>query len=458
MRSSTFAFSVGLISITLGTILAVIFVPDNVSPPEALFEPALMLALGLMLGPLFRVSHDPKSTLRVENILLAGIIYWLLLDPLQSAYSFDLVSNTDVELAFASIGAFSLSLWVGAAGGGWPAPRVVRNAAKADLTNSQLFIAIIFCFILGSFYFVWQANFDLNVIISSLLAPRFGAAWSREALGGWDVFIEHLVYFGYPLPALCVLLARRHSWSHHRVAIALVLTLLFVLFVGQSGGRRIIGMLVGSGLFCWIITSRQLRFKVLAIVAAGAAVLLVALQMMLHYRTIGWDAFFSGEPLKTNISHLHVDDNLLRLSQIVSIFPRLQAYAGLDPLIYVLVRPVPRVLWPEKPVDAGYDLAGLVGETGVSLTTSVVGELYAMYGLFSVVLGGLFMGRLASMVNFIHSEPGGGGKPIIVSLGIMVLFIALRAMQEFVLMSYAVLAWCFVSSFFSGPKRTRLAR
>ena len=81
-----------------------------------------------------------------------------------------------------------------------------------------------------------------------------------------------------------------------------------------------------------------------------------------------------------------------------------------------------------------------------------------MYGLFSVVLGGLFMGRLASMVNFIHSEPGGGGKPIIVSLGIMVLFIAIRAMQEFVLMSYAVLAWCFISSFFSAPKRTRPVR
>src|SRR5688572_31517468 len=45
-------------------------------------------------------------------------------------------------------------------------------------------------------------------------------------------------------------------------------------------------------------------------------------------------------------------------------------------VVYVMVRPVPRVFWPEKPVDPGFDLPTALGVEGVSYSYSVIGELY----------------------------------------------------------------------------------
>ena len=48
---------------------------------------------------------------------------------------------------------------------------------------------------------------------------------------------------------------------------------------------------------------------------------------------------------------IRVDDNFLRMGQIVEAIPGTYAYTGFHWLLYVVVRPVPRVFWPEKPVD-----------------------------------------------------------------------------------------------------------
>ena len=43
------------------------------------------------------------------------------------------------------------------------------------------------------------------------------------------------------------------------------------------------------------------------------------------------------------------------------------------PAYHALVLPIPRLFWEGKPIDSGYSLPELLGKTGVSLSTSVVG-------------------------------------------------------------------------------------
>lgn len=445
-------FFSGLFGIVLGALAAIELTPADVGATHALFEPALALSAGLLVGPSFRVSRDPRRALRAENLLLVGLIYWLLLDPLQSAYEFPSISQDEAQTAFAAIGMFAFMLWLGAGGRGWRPPALIREAAAATLTDRQLFLVTVACFLLGVFYYLWTANFDPSTIVSSLLASRFAAAWSRGGLGGWTAFVEHLVYFGYPVPALAVLLTRRLGLRNPRVIAAILMAAAIVAFSSQSGGRRIVGMLLGSALFSWMLTAGELRLKRVMVAAFGVVVIFAFLQTMLEYRMLGWEAYLNREPPSTiapatgdSPTTLRVDDNLLRLTQIVQMFSGPQEFAGWTPVVYMLTRPAPRALWPGKPVDPGYSVAEYVGMAHVGLTASIVGDLYAIYGLAAVAVGGLLAGRLATMVNFVLRMPESSGRPIVFSLGLMTLFIALRAMHEFVLMSYGVFGWCLIS-------------
>jgi hypothetical protein len=118
-------------------------------------------------------------------------------------------------------------------------------------------------------------------------------------------------------------------------------------------------------------------------------------------------------------------------------------------LVFTLVRPIPRVFWPGKPVDAGFDLPTEVGLKGVSLSTSIIGEWYISYGWFTVLLGGWLHGRLASTANSLRELGHLTGNPIVYSLAVMVLLAGMRSMQDLVLMSYALVAWWAVSRYVS---------
>src|SRR5690349_12310813 len=78
--------------IALGTFAAMSSVPDDVRSPDTLFLPALFMAIALIVPVVIQVRSDLTSVLRVENALLIGIVYWLLMDMLQSAYPFEFVT------------------------------------------------------------------------------------------------------------------------------------------------------------------------------------------------------------------------------------------------------------------------------------------------------------------------------------------------------------------------------
>src|SRR5437879_5818066 len=86
-------------SIILGTMAAVFSVPDDISTADALFWSALYMTVGLILPVAMQVRSDLTSALRIENALMLGIVYWLLLDPLQSAYSFSEVDPAHLQTA-----------------------------------------------------------------------------------------------------------------------------------------------------------------------------------------------------------------------------------------------------------------------------------------------------------------------------------------------------------------------
>ena len=453
-----------LIGTSVATGLAVLMVPDNAAEPGALIYPALIMSAGLAIGPVAAALRNPKALLRGESLLSIAPIYWLLLDLLQGVYPLDGIEAEDIRQAFIAIGLFVVMVWIGAARRSWRTPNVLIRSVSQEFSPSMYFALALACFFLGMLNFAVPCNFNVFEMVHYLGQERWAAPWGRGQLGGWDAFLDHLQYFGYLLPILSVVIGRRVGLRNPRTLICTALSIVMTLFLAQSGSRRVIGVVAGMALVLWILDQRQLRVKHLVTTVVVVLALLLALQVMLEYRNVGLSVLVGTGELTANgfekrqvleEQHLRVDDNFFRLCQIIQLIPKTHGFVYQDYLVYVLVRPVPRVFWPGKPVDPGFDLPTALGIEGVSYSYSVIGELYMSLGFIGIALGGWFYGRVSAFARGLLSRSTTQGALVIYSIIVMALFSGMRSILELILVSYVVLAWVGLSQLFIKLRRAK---
>src|SRR5262245_20862170 len=251
-----------VVAVACGTVAAIVSIPDDPQPSEALFWPALWSTVGLLMPLIFGLRSNTAALIRTEYVLMIGLVFWLLLDPLQAAYPLDGITYDGVVLAFTSIGAIAAGIWIGLAGSGWSLPKLVVRSVERQLSNTSLCWAILLSFALGMFYFAYSSGFDPLRMIEGLGMDRFSAPWSRSSFGGAEAFVEHLKYFGYVLPALTVLVAHRKGWLSPTSMAGTVMSIIMIAFLAQDGGRRTIGVMVGAALLSWVLLQERIRLKV----------------------------------------------------------------------------------------------------------------------------------------------------------------------------------------------------
>ena len=431
----------------LGTFLAIQFIPEDPSPRGALFFSALIMAFGLAAVPLLNAFRYPKSLLRTEHIIVMAPIYWLLLDLLQGAYALNEVQPEQVGKAFIAIGIFVVAAWAGVFGSPWNLPRsFIRSVSQNFSVNTNFFVCIA-AFVLGMLTFAIPAKFNVAEMIYYLGENRWGAPWARGQLGGWDAFADQLQYFGYLLPVLTVVIARRASWSDVRTLASGVMTLIVMIFLAQSGSRRIIGVTFGMALIVWLLTQKRLRTKQMLVAGAAVAMVLFGLQVMLQYRNSGLATLAERkdyEPIVEQES-IRVDDNFYRLCQLIDLIPQYYPHTYFKYVVWIIVRPIPRVFWPGKPVDPGFDLPSVLGMQGVSLSSSVIGELYMAAGFLGIALGGWLYGKLSSVATRLVTLRPTFGALMVYAILTMALFAGERSMLDLVLINYALVAWAALS-------------
>lgn len=436
---------VGCVAALLGVFLAtVVLFPDQPSPRGALVIPGAILALSLLFVPAVRVLSGSPHTLNSENFVCLGFLMWLLLDLIQGAYDLRAATDNGIRSALIAIGVFGASMWVGTAGKPWPLPKGLVEVATRPLDSNMVLRIIPVCFALGMFNFLYSVDFDVPEMFSYLGAQRWSAPWSRGALGGWEAFRDQMPYFGYVLPALTALVIAKRGLFRFQSMMGIAMSVIMLLFLSQGGGRRVIGVTVGAALLAWVQANPGARIKNLIVIGVGGIAMAWAAQLMLNVRTSGYADFMMRG---SEYDYLHIDDNFLRLAQIIDLVPSQRPYVYHQQLVFTLVRPVPRVLWPNKPVTPGFDLAQEVGLKGVSLSSSILGEWYISFGWAAIVFGGWLHGRLAKTANSLPR--GATGNPIVYALAAMVLVAGMRSMLDLVIMSYAVIAWWGVNRLYA---------
>lgn len=458
-RRTAPASVLAIVATGLGTACAIFLIPDHGTGQGRLFASALAMTAGLLTAPFAALLHQPRIILRGEYLLTIAPVYWLLLDLLQSLYSMAAIDNEEIRQAFLAIGLFVVMVWIGAVRRPWKIPSIIIRTAQQEFSLNAYFGLAIACFVIGMLTFAIPCNFNIAQMIYYVGQERWAAPWGRGQLGGWDAFLDHLQYFGYLLPVLTVVVSRYAGWRNIHTIVCFFMSLVMTLFLAQSGSRRVVGVVVGMALILWVLGHERLRIKHVIQTCVAVVALLIALQVMLEYRNVGLgavvgirtDAAESREEKKRffDTEHLRVDDNFFRLCQVIQLIPRTYPFVYHEYFLYVIVRPIPRVFWPGKPVDPGFDLPSAVGVEGVSYSYSVIGELYMSLGFIGIALGGWFYGRLSAMARGLLARSNTLAALVMYSVIVMALFSGMRSILELVLVSYVVVAWILISKLFT---------
>lgn len=432
------AATVALVATALGTLVALGTFPDNPSPQGALAWNASVMSLGILFVPITRIIRRSPTMMNAENFVALGYVYWVLLDLIQGAYNLREASDDALRSAMLAVGLSAMAMWIGVMGRPWPIPNWLKHIASRPLDPLTIRRLIPVCFVLGMLNFAYAVGFDLPSMFLYLGENRWSAPWTRGQLGGWGSFIDQMPYFGYVLPSLTALLIVKRGFFRLESLLAMSATAIMLLFLSQGGGRRIIGVTVGAAIIVWVQAQPGMKIRKLVTSLVAVIALLWAMQLMLNIRTQGYQSFVESG---SEYDYLHVDDNFLRLAQTIQLIPAEHDYVYAKQITFALIRPVPRALWPGKPVDPGFDLPSMVGAKGVSLSNSILGEWYIGYGWLALVFGAWLHGRLAVSANQLREYGRYAQNPIVFALAIMILVSGMRSMQDLVIMSYAIFAW-----------------
>lgn len=429
-----------------GWLLALWFVPTTeFQEAGALIPSGVALSLGLAFGPTIAAIRNPDSFFRVEHILMFGLFYWVVFDAAQGAYGLPGVTREAIIDALSGITLMAAAIWIGSLLVS-PLNRSLPVGPTLRLNPRFVLIAAIVCFLLGMLRVFLACRLSPVCMVSALYAPRFANAWSVADIGYFDTILVRLQYFAYlilPLTVALHHLERRFSW---RVLVAGLLGLMFLSILISTGGRRQVGMVLGATALIWILLNRPISLRKLIIVAVFLALMLYLLQLMISWRNVGFAKAFNGEPEYAQAietpGFIDIDKNLLFLTRITTLVPEQYPHTAMDGIIFIATAPVPRTVYPDKPVNRGFPMAYLlqlrVGP-GWTWTASAVGDLYLIGGYLAIVFGGLLFGALASLCNRLL-YPITVRRVALYGISAMTLFIGLRAIHDVVIASLAILA------------------
>ncbi len=435
--------------ILAGACLAVLMIPvTGHESPTGLFWSSVVLSMGLIFGVAMSVMNSPASVFRAECILSLGLVYWVTLDPIQGAYGLAGTSIEAVAMAMAGTGLFAAAIWVGAmlplrlVSGG-------ANSITGDFAPGLVFWAGIATFCAGILQPMLACKASPLCFVESLFTPWDQVPWRTYKAGtsgsGLNTLLRYLGYFGFlTLPMAVVLLRSQQRFSWRVAFLAFLGTLILILLV-QSGARRIVGMLVASSGLIWILLRPSIRFRELLRLGIVALSLLLVLEAMVSWRKIGiGTGLIQGESL-TGISRSHlisVDKNFYYMSHAMTVVPEHHPHKPVDGLLWAIGGPIPRSVWPSKPISRGIDLLPYIGKrapAGFSWTCSAVCDLYLIGGAWAIGAGGLVFGVLAGLCNQLLFQPPSGKSRIMFGFGVMMLFIGLRSIRDLMAIGFFIM-------------------
>jgi|GEM_PF-4317056 len=272
-------------------------------------------------------------------------------------------------------------------------PRGAIYVPDITLRNAVIFITVLH---LGSrMYIIWRAGFNP---ITYMLSARGGEFYIY--LAGDAGFLAQFarVFQAAAMTAGAVLLARRSKCYGARttayVGIAMVVALAALM---GNRGHAIAYMISVMAFGVTIPVPRINRLaRLLVPLGMGLAVLLFA--FLTVYRDVGFTNLdqAQGRNLGDGVKQMLEYDQATMLEQVLYTTPEFYPPLNGSSLIALPLNPVPRVIWPEKPIGMGVELAARMNmDEHLSLSAGLIGEGYINFLMLGAVMLPLCFGLLA---------------------------------------------------------------
>jgi hypothetical protein len=422
----------GTIVFLIGLGMAYLYSMDGRTPSDMAGRAAVTTLVGLAGSVVFDTQKGLRNLFRTDFMCLVGIYGLTLLEFLFPQSDFD--TSLSIPQTAGALRVILLGMAGIAIGRHWVKPRPMQSPwLNFGAVSSQLlFKALLGAAVLGYLNMLLAVKFNPMALIDGMLGPRFSEPWARGAIGGINSLVSELSLMLNAIPPLAgVLWNRRRQFS--RVQLGLVLAILaLTFFQGFSGGTR--NVLVGymaTFLVGYLLTlSKNTFWNTLLPIGVAVVVMGYASFHMLEFRTIGLrnylnDRVYESDTVRTTLA---VDYNLWSIGLIVDAFPRNHDFIGSEILTWALVKPIPRVFWPGKPVGLSVSIEEIVGAEGWTVAATYLGESYMMAGIAGVIGVSLGFGMLCAWWNRLALQRQSDYAMLVFALGFFVLAVSMRSM------------------------------
>lgn len=382
--------------------------------PSALARYAAMgTGISLVLSMLIELNQRWENLLRADIVGLFALYFLIFFEFLFPQPYFDAMAGVPqkieraIYVCLCAFAAFSI--------GRHCVGRRVRPWKFVDMEMPVSIVLLLFWIsvALGYFHMLLAVNFNPFAMISHFLDPRFSVPWARPQFGDARALLYELGATLYLVPPLAGLILGRGKIRSGPGVILVVLALLLTLFYGFTNGtRNIIFAYVVTFLVSYFYASSASKWKIIILSTIGAIILGLSTYYGVRFRDTGLRNYLKGFKADRADAEagLHVDYNLYVVSELITIFPGYIDYIGWDGPIWFATRPVPRVLWPNKPLGANVAAENVIESEGATLSCTFIGESYMVAGLPAVIVTAFAIGMLArwwtKKVFSAHSDLG----------------------------------------------------
>lgn len=429
-----FSWGIVLGFVTLGTFGIVEFT-----------APALAGLFFAAFGAIIFVKWASGSPLLrdMRIFIYIGVLFWILLDPLQMREGIAEFPNRVIAETLSYVAVFLVMVSLGYQVSPWRGLGKLFERMEDPSDSTRAFFALAVLYAIGTIPIVYYAEGSLDTFLETLLAGYnwdTAPGWRRGALGSAaDYFFSacFLIYNATPFLALWLL---RRASLHPFVKVCLLWVILSVpIFYFFSGSRRLFAFMI-LGMMFYFYTSlpsnRRAKWRILLLPIPF--LLLLAMQFQVAFRAMGFfDADISAVDL--SIDKLHRDNIFFWFLNAVDTMPTLYPFTGEIILSDLLLHPIPRFLWPDKPVALGYPFVDFERE-GATLAISVIGQFYVAQGPLGVILVGLLFGWAArNWDQMIRNAPEGSIRSLIYyTAGVLFFVVGIRNFGEIVTQWYTI--------------------
>lgn len=334
----------------------------------------------------YDVRRDIKRLISARNVVLFGLFIWYLLEAIQAgpavfAYGVDAYEQA-VFLVIVAAACFlfgyhrSSARWFDRWG------RHVARLQDWSVRRQTFLVGVL----LGSIPIVLYGLADPSETLQGLIAARHGwrGTLARPALGDFRACVVMLENFllGVAWVAILILGDKRRTRGLTCLAAAV---LAWHLVRAYGTGTRSVVFLSAMIPVAWAYyraNDRVKRLLLLGAIPAAIAFYWFA-GAMVEGRNEGRLAF---DKTPSYVGHEMFRELLFVVDQI----PQHRPYMYGETLVTELLNPVPRFLWPGKPVGFGVVYASWYGADalagGPTLSPGILGEMYVNFGWLGIVV------------------------------------------------------------------------